>query len=338
MLTKTFPNKIELALSKASERTRQACVAFITTPRFRSEHASTVRQFVYSYMYPLCNNFSVACTGTTYQHILELVASSPDDESGEGIAESLGHPVGCDADLRHWRATIRDSMIDMGANVQGMIQVARRLVEGRLDGVIHLTDTDDVTGKADSMVLRREANVHDVPIASDMATAQSMIESWMARIIKNPEAVFPPRTPIRPDPLRGIKLSDRVIALIAHNGVKLELLKFFVEYAPDILGRFDYVLATGTTGSLLRQFARSLKRSPGDVRKIRMCLSGPIGGDVQIASAIVEGLCRKVIFFQDPLASHPHDVDIRLFEQAVLSPGIQVELATNPESARLILV
>ena len=41
-------------------------------------------------------------------------------------------------------------------------------------------------------------------------------------------------------------------------------------------------------------------------------LSGPIGGDAQIASRVAEGKCDIIIFFRDPLDKHPHEPDISM--------------------------
>jgi len=60
--------------------------------------------------------------------------------------------------------------------------------------------------------------------------------------------------------------------------------------------------------------------------KFVLCESGPKGGDVQIAQAALQGLCGRIIFFTDPMATHPHEPDINFFQQVRLSA---VGLTTN---------
>lgn len=90
------------------------------------------------------------------------------------------------------------------------------------------------------------------------------------------------------------------IAMIAHDEKKIEMMKFATNFKELIL-KHD-IVATGTTGTKLNEFVPELK-----VTKVA---SGPLGGDAQIAAQIVEKKIDAVLFFIDPLSSHPHDPDI----------------------------
>lgn len=116
----------------------------------------------------------------------------------------------------------------------------------------------------------------------------------------------------------------KTIALIAHDGKKEEMIKFTARYKAK-LSEFD-LIATGTTGGLVKD------KVGLDVRRM---LSGPIGGDVQIANEVVQGKVAAVIFFVDYLEKHPHDPDIQTLLR--LCNVHDVPLATNPATARLIL-
>ncbi len=69
--------------------------------------------------------------------------------------------------------------------------------------------------------------------------------------------------------------------------------------------------------------------------EVETVLSGPLGGDTQIAALVAEGRVRAVLFFVDPLSAHPHDPDI----QAVLRVCNvhNVPIATNVAAADLFL-
>jgi methylglyoxal synthase len=60
-------------------------------------------------------------------------------------------------------------------------------------------------------------------------------------------------------------------------------------------------------------------------------LSGPLGGDAQIASRMVEGKVDMIIFFRDPLGKHPHEVDVSMLMR--LCDVHNIPLATNPAAA-----
>ena len=64
-------------------------------------------------------------------------------------------------------------------------------------------------------------------------------------------------------------------------------------------------------------------------------LSGPLGGDAQIAALVAEGGVATVFFFVDPLGKHPHDPDIQGLLR--ICNVHNVPLATNPASAAFII-
>lgn len=114
------------------------------------------------------------------------------------------------------------------------------------------------------------------------------------------------------------------IALIAHDGKKADMVAFAKDHAP-ILGKYNLV-ATGTTGQLLQDKAGLT---------VRRMASGPVGGDAQIASLVVEGVVRAVFFFIDPLGKHPHDPDINMLLR--ICNVHDIPLATNVASALCVI-
>lgn len=116
----------------------------------------------------------------------------------------------------------------------------------------------------------------------------------------------------------------KTIALIAHDGKKPQMLEFVKTYQ-DVLSEVNLV-ATGTTGRLIHEETGL---------SVNRMLSGPVGGDVQIASLVVDGEISAVIFFVDELDKHPHDPDIRTLLR--LCNVHDVPLATNPATAKLII-
>jgi methylglyoxal synthase len=60
-----------------------------------------------------------------------------------------------------------------------------------------------------------------------------------------------------------------------------------------------------------------------------------MGGDAQIASRLVDGDIDAVLFFIDPLFSHPHEVDIHMLMR--LCNVYDVPLATNYQTASYLI-
>ena len=114
------------------------------------------------------------------------------------------------------------------------------------------------------------------------------------------------------------------IAIIAHDGKKAEMVQFLNEQKDVLHHNSITIIATGTTGT-------KVERAGFEVTKL---LSGPLGGDAQIAARVAEGKCSMVIFFRDPLEKHPHEPDISMLMR--LCDVHDVPLATNPATASLL--
>ncbi len=114
------------------------------------------------------------------------------------------------------------------------------------------------------------------------------------------------------------------IALIAHDGKKPEMVRFIMEHKAILEQKNIQIVATGTTGKYIEETGL----------KVTRFLSGPLGGDAQIAARVAEGKTKMVIFFRDPLDKHPHEPDISMLMR--LCDVHNVPLATNPATAELL--
>lgn len=116
----------------------------------------------------------------------------------------------------------------------------------------------------------------------------------------------------------------KALALIAHDGKKADMVAFAL-YNREKLTAY-HIIATATTGRLLREKVGL---------DVEVCLSGPFGGDVQIAARVASGEVRAVFFLVDPLDKHPHDPDIQAVQRVCHVHN--VPLATNVATANLII-
>jgi len=119
--------------------------------------------------------------------------------------------------------------------------------------------------------------------------------------------------------MNGIK----TLALIAHDGKKPEMVAFVKDHKSMLDG--INLVATGTTGRYILETGLPVTRK----------LSGPDGGDAQIAAMAAEGKIDAIIFFRDPLGKHTHEPDIQMLMR--ICDVHNVPLATNPAAAKLIL-
>lgn len=116
----------------------------------------------------------------------------------------------------------------------------------------------------------------------------------------------------------------RQLALIAHDNKKVDFVAW-ATFNRETLARFN-LIATRHTARLVRD------KVGLDVAEL---LSGPEGGDAQIAALVATGAVDVVFFFVDPLWAQPHDPDIRALLRVCNVHN--VPLATNLGTADLII-
>ncbi len=119
------------------------------------------------------------------------------------------------------------------------------------------------------------------------------------------------------------KENPTTLALIAHDGKKAQMVSFVKDHY-RMLEKY-HLIATSTTGTLIAEAGL----------KVRRVLSGPLGGDAQIASEVAMGHCQGVVFLRDPLGMHPHDPDISTLMR--ICDVHNIPLATNLASAQLLI-
>lgn len=115
------------------------------------------------------------------------------------------------------------------------------------------------------------------------------------------------------------------IALIAHDEKKKDMVIFVNKNAQKLADM--NIVATGTTGGLILRTLPDLY--------LEKVASGPMGGDAQIAAKIVEKKIDAVIFFIDPLSSHPHDPDINGLLRICMV--YDIPLALNESSSQILI-
>ena len=108
------------------------------------------------------------------------------------------------------------------------------------------------------------------------------------------------------------------LAVIAHDGKKADMVAFLNKHLSFLHSANIQIIATGTTGKHAQDAGLDVER----------VLSGPLGGDAQIAA-------QAVVCFKDPLDKHPHEPDINMLLR--ICDVHNVPIATNPATAELVL-
>ena len=114
------------------------------------------------------------------------------------------------------------------------------------------------------------------------------------------------------------------IALIAHDAKKELMVQFCIAYC-GLLSR-HLLCATGTTGKLVSE-ATGLQ--------VQRFLSGPLGGDQQIAARIACNEVDLLLFFRDPLTAKPQEPnDMNMLR---LCDMHNIHVATNIATAEVLI-
>jgi methylglyoxal synthase len=102
----------------------------------------------------------------------------------------------------------------------------------------------------------------------------------------------------------------KTIALVAHDNRKKELVEW-VDWNHDAILKHN-IICTGTTGKLIEEtLTTSIHPKRGEKLNLVKLKSGPLGGDQQLGSLIVEGKIDMMVFFWDPMQQQAHDVDVK---------------------------
>lgn len=98
----------------------------------------------------------------------------------------------------------------------------------------------------------------------------------------------------------------RYLALVSNDGMKTTM-KDFVIANKNLLTKFR-LTGTRSTMTMLREVFRN--EPDNTVFYGKTCESGPLGGDAELVGLMVDKKIGGILFFRDPMDTHPHRVDI----------------------------
>ena len=103
------------------------------------------------------------------------------------------------------------------------------------------------------------------------------------------------------------KFIRRGIGLVAHDAMKQDMIEWVLFNSERLIGHKFY--CTGTTGTLI--LAALQKKHPDVFWDFTILKSGPLGGDQQMGSRVVDGKIDYLFFFTDAMTLQPHDTDVK---------------------------
>ena len=130
----------------------------------------------------------------------------------------------------------------------------------------------------------------------------------------------------------------KCVALVAHDNMKRELAEW-VEWNAYKLAHCR-LICTGTTGRMVGRMladkrAEDIASEEEYDLDIKLLKSGPLGGDQQLGAMIADSMIDALIFFWDPMAAQPHDVDVKALLR--LATLYNVPTAVNRSTADMII-
>ena len=130
-------------------------------------------------------------------------------------------------------------------------------------------------------------------------------------------------------------IQNKTIALIAHDRRKADMVEW-VEYNANILLN-NQIVATGTTGQLIETTLQNYFQVNTQKENffVDKKLSGPMGGDAEIAAMVVNGQIDFCVFLIDDLNSNPHEADIQMLLRQCRVHNVPV--ACNRSTADFII-
>lgn len=101
--------------------------------------------------------------------------------------------------------------------------------------------------------------------------------------------------------------TKRNIGLVAHDAMKKDMIEWVLWNSDLFMGHKFF--CTGTTGTLIKEALTT--KHPEIEWDFTILKSGPLGGDQQMGSRIVDGVIDYLFFFTDPMTMQPHDTDVK---------------------------